>query len=73
MIYFLYKFLLISFYFIYINQVKGDSTESDESGTMTMKKKSRAQLIKKKSTFDFHKFFNRTFFKTFITFITIII
>jgi len=47
MIYFLYKFITISFYFIYINQVKGDRRESDESGGMTMKKKSRAQLIKK--------------------------
>ena len=47
MIYFLYKVLTISFYFIYINQVKGDRSESDASGTMTMKKKSRAQLIKK--------------------------
>ena len=47
MIYFLYKFFLISFYFIYINQVKGDSSENDESGVWEQKKKSRAQLIKK--------------------------
>ena len=47
MIYFLYKVFTISFYFIYINQVKGDRSESGESGGMTMKKNSRAQLIKK--------------------------
>jgi hypothetical protein len=32
MIYFLYKVLTISFYFIYINQVKGDRRESDDWG-----------------------------------------
>jgi hypothetical protein len=47
MIYFLYKVLTISFNFIYINQVKGDRSESDESGGWEQKKKSRGQLIKK--------------------------
>ena len=47
MIYFLYKVLTISFNFIYINQVKGDRRESDESGDWEQKKKSRGQLIKK--------------------------
>jgi hypothetical protein len=61
MIYFLYKVFTISFYFIYINQVKGDSTESDESGTMTMKKKSRAQLIKKNQLLIFINFFIEVF------------
>jgi hypothetical protein len=63
MIYFLYKVFTISFYFIYINQVKGDSTESDESGTMTMKKKSRAQLIKKNELLIFIFYFIEVFLK----------
>ena len=38
MIYFLYKFLLISFYFIYINQVKGDREKNGDWEEWTRKK-----------------------------------
>ena len=55
MIYFLYKVLTISFYFIYINQVKGDRSESDDWGGWEQKKKSRAQLIKKNELLIFIK------------------
>ena len=61
MIYFLYKFLLISFYFIYINQVKGDRRESDESGGWEQKKKSRAQHIKKNELLIFIFYFIEVF------------
>ena len=61
MIYFLYKVFTISFYFIYINQVKGDSSESDESGGWEQKKKSRAQLIKRNELLIFIIFFIEVF------------
>ena len=61
MIYFLYKFILISFYFIYINHLKGDRSESDESGDWDEKKKSRGQLIKKNQHLIFIFYFIEVF------------